>query len=216
MKNITFWLLGVLLIGVLAGYSIGWLLQPSRQEAEEIRVAIPEEVPQREVQLYFAAPEGTFLLPENREVPICDDDSRCIQNLLKELISGSQQGGGAVVPKETQILGVEVENDLVRANFSHQLIDLHPGGSLSELLTVYSMINTLNENFPYVRQLQILVDGEVRQTLKGHVRIDQPVYADYSFNQPPRDESTAEQAPAATEGLSIEKILQDAATSEDY
>jgi len=132
---------------------------------------------------------------------------------LNGLIEGSQLGSVAILPKETKILGIDIENDLVRVNFSRQLIDFHPGGSLSELLTVYGLINTLNENFPYIRQLQILVDGEIRQTLKGHVRIDQPVYADYSFNQPPLNiVSTTD---SAEDGLSIEKILEDASSTED-
>ena len=93
--------------------------------------------------------------------------------------------------------------------FSRQLVDLHPGGSLTELLTVYSLANSLNENFPYLRQLQILVDGQIRQTLKGHVRIDQPVYANFSFGQPPE---LGGEAPAAAEKgeLSIDQLIQDA------
>ncbi len=213
MKKIILGLLGILLVGVLAGYGIGWFLQQPQQDVENVRIAIQKEIPMRGVQLYFTASEGTFLLPETRDIPICDDDSRCIRNLLNGLIEGSQLGSVAILPKETKILGIDIENDLVRVNFSRQLIDFHPGGSLSELLTVYGLINTLNENFPYIRQLQILVDGEIRQTLKGHVRIDQPVYADYSFNQPPLNiVSTTD---SAEDGLSIEKILEDASSTED-
>jgi len=213
MKKIILGLLGVLLIGILAGYGIGWFLQQPQQNVEDVRIAIQEEIPMRGVQLYFTASEGTFLLPETRDIPICDDDSRCIRNLLNEVIEGSQLGSVAILPKETKILGVDIENDLTRVNFSRQLIDFHPGGSLPELLTVYGLINTLNENFPYIRQLQILVDGEIRQTLKGHVRIDQPVYADYGFNQPPLNVVSAEDS--AEEGLSIEKILEEASPAEN-
>jgi hypothetical protein len=209
MKKIILGLLGILLVGVLTGYGIGWFLQQPQQDTEDIRVVVSEEIPTRGIQLYFTAPEGTFLLPETRDVPICDDDSLCIKNLLNGLINGSQQGNVAILPKETKILGVEIENDLVRVNFSRQLIDFHPGGSLSELLTVYGLINTLNENFSYIRQIQILVDGEIRQTLKGHVRIDQPVYANYSFNQSPLN-AVVSTVDSAVEGLSIEKILEDA------
>lgn len=214
MKKMILGFLGVLLVGVLAGYGISWFLQQPQKVAEHVHVVTKEEVPLREVQLYFTAPEGTFLVPEPREVPVCDDDNRCISNILNELIAGSQLGNTAVLPKETKVLGVEIENDLLKINFSRHLVDFHPGGSLSELLTVYSLINTLNENFSYVRQLQILVDGKVRQTLKGHVRIDQPVYADYSFNQPPLDNKATETAPD-DDGLSIEKILESASPSGD-
>jgi hypothetical protein len=120
-----------------------------------------------------------------RQIPGCDEDRDCVGSLLQELISGSQQGGLPVLPESLRVLGIELENDLVRINFSRQLVDYHPGGSLSELLTVYSIVNSLVENFSYLRQLQILIDGQSQQTLKGHVRIDQPVYADFSFSHPP-------------------------------
>jgi spore germination protein GerM len=171
----------------------------------------------REVQLYFTAPEGTYLVSEAGAIPMCDMDRDCINSLLVSLINGSQQGNSAVLPKETKILGVEVENDLVRVNFSRQLVDFHPGGSLSELLSIYSIANSLSESFPYVRQIQILVEGELRQTLKGHVRIDQPIYANFSYNEPPLTVAP----PASTEegvdaqGLSIETLIQNSDSSVD-
>ena len=103
-----------------------------------------------------------------------------------------------------------MENDLARVDFSRQLVDYHPGGSLSELLSIYSIANSLNENFPYIRQVQILVEGELRQTLKGHARIDQPVYADFSYSQPPLG---GEAVPSqGGKGLSIEKLIEGAET----
>jgi hypothetical protein len=185
MKKILFGLSGVLLIGILIGYGASWFFQQDQEVEEDVQVVITEEVPVREIQLYFVEPGGTFLVPESYEIPACDDDSECIHNLLLGLINGSSGNNLSVLPKETQVLSVDVENDLVRVNFSRQLADFHPGGSLTELLTIYSLANSLNENFPYLRQLQILIEGEVHQTLKGHARIDQPVYADFSFSEPP-------------------------------
>ncbi len=185
MKNILLSLLGVLLVGLLVGYGTGWYFQQDQKTADEVRVAITKDVPVREIQLYFTEPGGAFLVPESYTYPVCDEDLDCIHNLLQGLIKGSQQENIAVLPKETKILAVDVENDLVRVDFSRHLVDFHPGGSLTELLSIYSLANSLNENFPYLRQLQILVEGEVRQTLKGHARIDQPIYADFSFSAPP-------------------------------
>ncbi|MDA3904217.1 MAG: GerMN domain-containing protein [Desulfuromusa sp.] len=215
MKKLLLSLLGVLLVGVLVGYGISWFFQQAQNTAEEVRVVIAKDVPVREVQLYFTAPLGSFLVAEPYEIPACDEDRDCIHSLLQGLIKGSQQKNLAVLPKETKILAVEVENDLVRVNFSKQLVDFHPGGSLTELLSIYSLANSLNENFPYVRQLQILIEGELRQTLKGHARIDQPIYADFSFSEPPLTGSLPEQGEINTDGqgLSIEKLIQDSNSS---
>lgn len=210
MSKVLTGIFGVLVAGVLLGYGVSWYLQQDQSPAEEVRIAITKEVSMREVQLYFAAPEGTFLVPESRDIPMCDVDRDCINSLLVSLINGSQQGNSPVLPKETKILGIEVENDLVRVDFSRQLVDFHPGGSLMELLSIYSIANSLSEGFPYVRQIQILVAGEVRQTLKGHVRIDQPIYANFSYNNPPLTVTLpgSTKASADTQGLSIETLIQ--------
>lgn len=205
MKKIILWMLGLLVVGVLAGYGIGYYLKESRQPGQRIPIAIEPELPPRDVQLYFADPRGRYLIPEDRQIRGCDDDRECIISLLSELARGSQRGGLAVVPEQARILAVELENDLVRVDFSRQLVDQHPGGSLSELLTVYSLANSLVENFSYLRQLQILVDGRVQQTLKGHVRIDQPVYADFSYSRPPLPGLT----PQEEAGGSVEQDVKD-------
>ncbi|MFK5926325.1 MAG: GerMN domain-containing protein [Desulfuromusa sp.] len=185
MKRLLLGLLGVLVVGTLVGYGVGWYFQQPQETGEEVRIVIADQLPSREIQLYFTEPQGNFLIPETYEIPGCEDDQDCIVSLLKGLIKGSQQGNLPVLPNETKIFAVEMENDLVRVNFSRQLVDFHPGGSLTELLSIYSLINSLNENFPYIRQLQIVIEGEIQQTLKGHARIDQPVYTDFSFSEPP-------------------------------
>ncbi|WP_303722165.1 GerMN domain-containing protein [Malonomonas rubra] len=184
MKKLLLMYLGLLLVGGLIGYGVGWFGQQEQLPDEGIPIVVEEDLPQREVQLYFADPGGTYLVAESRLIKGCDDDRDCIRSLLEATRAGSQQGLLPVLPKETGILEIELENDLARVNFSRHLADFHPGGSLSELLTVYSLANSLSENFSYLRQLQILIDGEVRQTLKGHVRIDQPIYPDFSYSDP--------------------------------
>jgi hypothetical protein len=185
MKKLLLSLAGLLVFGILAGYGIGWYVQQGKQPVKRLPIVVEAELPPRAVQLYFADPQGTYLQPELRQIPGCDEDRTCIGSLLQELIGGPRQGGLPVLPQAMRVLGIELENDLVRINFSRQLLDHHPGGSLSELLTVYSLVNSLAENFSYLRQLQILVDGGILPTLKGHVRIDQPIYADFRFSRPP-------------------------------
>ncbi len=186
MKKLLLGLIGLLLLGVLAGYGVGWFLQQAQEPEERIPIVVEEELPEREIQLYFTEPQGRFLMSEARLIDGCEEDRDCIRSLLEALRSGSEQQLLPVLPTQTGILEIELENDLVRVNFSRHLSDFHPGGSLSELLTVYSLVNSLSENFPYLRQLQILIDGQIQQTLKGHVRIDQPVYADFSYSHPPQ------------------------------
>ncbi len=185
MKKVTIYILGLVVVGVLAGYGIGYFLKEARQPEQRVPILVEPELLPRDVELFFADSQGTYLVSEGRQIAGCEDDRECIISLLSELVKGSQAGHQPVLPTQARILSVELENDLVRVDFTRQLVDQHPGGSLSELLTVYSLTNSLVGNFSYLRQVQILVEGEPLQTLKGHVRIDQPIYADFSYSHPP-------------------------------
>ncbi len=218
MRKILLSLCGLLLFGVVAGYVGGWIMRQSQPPAERIPIVVEEDLPERKVQLYFGDKQGRFLQSEERMIAGCEDDRDCIRSLLEALRSGSQQALLSVLPEETGILEIELENDLVRVNFSRHLSDFHPGGSFSELLTVYSLANSLGENFPYLRQVQILIDGQVQRTLKGHVRIDQPVYADFSYTRPPTAGPVLEEQGAdglttdmdSEAELKIEEVIEDA------
>jgi Sporulation and spore germination len=208
MKKILAGLIVILVVGVLLGYGISWMSQQvQKTEDEPIRVVI-EALPERMVQLYFTAPEGTFLMAETVAIPGCEEDRDCIMSLVQALTHGSQVGNLAVLPQQTAVLSAEIENDLVRIDLSQKVVDFHPGGSLTELLSIYSIANSLSENFPYIRQVQLLVDGEIRQTLKGHARIDQPIYADLSYNRSPMEQGEDSSKISGQQGLSIEQLIE--------
>jgi len=140
-------------------------------------------VVQREVLLYFAVPEAVFLEAEGREIADCQVEEDCLRSTVQALIDGPQGNLVPVLPPQTILRHLTVEGDLVIVDFSKDFVNSHPGGSLSELLTVYSLVDSLAVNYPYVRQLRILVDGEPLQTIKGHVDLRSPVSADFSFTR---------------------------------
>jgi hypothetical protein len=51
----------------------------------------------------------------------------------------------------------------------------HPGGSLEETLTVYTIVNALTVNLPAIAHVQILIDGKEVDTLAGHVDLRHPL-----------------------------------------
>jgi hypothetical protein len=52
--------------------------------------------------------------------------------------------------------------------------DNHPGGSNSELLTIFSVVNSLVLNVNEIERVKILIDGQDTQTLAGHIDLDFP------------------------------------------
>ena len=201
MKKLILGLMVILAVGLALGYFFGWYLRPQEPVSEEVRVVIPEQYPEREIQLYFPDPQDGLLVEETAIIAGCAEDVGCIRSLVAALNAGSRQGNLPVLPEKARLLDVEIENDLVRLDFSKELVDLHPGGSLSELQTLYALSNSLSASFPYLRQVQILIDGKTRQTLKGHARIDQPVYADFQYNKAGAKDAS---------GVTIEEVIDQA------
>lgn len=135
----------------------------------------------RDVILYFATADGRTLAAESRRINECPTEEDCLRETVEELIAGPQSGLVAILPEQTRLRGVTVTDSLVTLDFSREFASAHPGGTQSELLTVYGLADTLTANFPHLRQVRLLVDGESVETLKGHVDLRQPVYPDFSF-----------------------------------
>jgi len=152
-------------------------------------VSGPREL--REVVLYFGSVDGSHLVPEGREIEDCLEERSCLMETVRALIAGPVGDLTPVFPSHAVLLDVVEEGGTAKVDFSRDLVTGHPGGSISELLTVYALANTLSENFPYVRQVQILIDGASIETLKGHVDLREPVKADFTFSRPSEGNSPA-------------------------
>lgn len=158
-----------------------------------------EPVGLRDVVLYFGDPAGVVLQAETREITGCQDGQACLETTLQSLIDGPIGDLLPILPAQTRLLSVVEQDGLATVDFSRELISGHPGGSVSELLTAYGVVNTLAENFPHIRQLRILVEGEVVASLKGHVDLRQPISADFRFARQPEQALPVEQMLDAVE-----------------
>ncbi len=150
---------------------------------------------EREVLLYFAAKDAAYLVAESRQIPDCLEETECLMETVQALVDGPVGDLAPIFPSHAQVRGVVVEEGVAVVDFSPEVAAGHPGGSMSELLTVYGLADTLAVNFPHIRQVRILVEGKEIPTLKGHVDLREPVKADFRFA---RDPSGA-QAPRAGE-----------------
>jgi len=135
----------------------------------------------RNIVLYFAATDGQTLVAESRAVVGCLLEEDCLRDTVQALIDGPQGGLIPILPKRTTLRKVTVSGSLVTLDFSRDLVSGHPGGTQSELLTVYGLADTIVANFPHLRQVQFQVDGKPLETLKGHVDLRQPLFADFTL-----------------------------------
>ncbi|MGB9660964.1 MAG: GerMN domain-containing protein [Moorellaceae bacterium] len=178
-------LIFLLLMIMLCG--CGWAARGSNRTSSPVQVQTSEpgssrpESPQivenqemKKVVLYFADPTGQKLVAEERAIPKVEGIARAT---VEELIKGPAPGSSLLptIPKGTVLRDINIRPDgLARVDFSKELVTNHSGGSLGESLTVYSIVNTLTQ-FPSVKQVQILVEGQYVETIAGHLDVSSAV-----------------------------------------
>lgn len=119
-------------------------------EAGEVRIGT----------LYYADAGFRFLVPVTREIPYTEAIARAtLQRLVAtpELSSLlSEVGLAAVIPEDTAIHGIAVDEDgLARVDFSPELLNYPPE---QERLVLGSILCTLRQ-FPSIQQVAILIEG---------------------------------------------------------
>ena len=141
--------------------------------ADGKRVSMAREEKQ-EVRLYFSDLNERFLIPENRYITKRKSLNDNVRELVIALIGGPNTDLVETFPKETDLRKVNVKNGTAYIDFGKNLIDLHPGGSASEMMTIYSLTNTITINVPSVKKVKLLVDGRDLETIKGHIDTAKP------------------------------------------
>ncbi|HUG52248.1 MAG TPA: GerMN domain-containing protein [Vicinamibacteria bacterium] len=133
------------------------------------------------VKLFFQALDRPGLVMEERTVPFSSDLAAQLEAVVAELIQGPRTGLGPTLPPETRVLEVFVSaKGVAYVDLSREAAQI-AGGSTDELLSVYSVVNSLAANFPAVKRVQILVEDRPAQTLAGHVDLSHPLSPDMSL-----------------------------------
>jgi len=134
------------------------------------------------VKLFFGTPGSTSLVAEERSIPYHDTLHAQAKEVLDALISGPKGKLVPPIPQGTRLLDVMVSKDgIAYVDFSGEIVSNHQGGSAGEMVTVYSIVNTLSSNLPQIQGVQILVDDHSVDTLNGHLDLSRPLKPDLSL-----------------------------------
>jgi spore germination protein GerM len=148
--------------------------------------------------LFYVAADGLRLSPVQREVPFGDTPGDQIRRLLDAQLAPAPEGFTTAMPPGTAVRGVFVsEQGEVFVDFNAELRRAHPGGSLNEIFTVYTIVSTITANIPAVQAVQILVDGHEVDTLAGHVDLRRPLPRAQQWLEPPAAAQQASEPRAA-------------------
>lgn len=126
--------------------------------------------PTRQIIVYFADQRGEHLVPEIFEVTT----TAVARAAVERLIAGPEQvGHKPTIPSGTRLLDLDIDGPIALVNFSREF-ETGSGGSTGELLTVFSVANTLTE-FGSIESVRLLVEGRPIDTLAGHVDLSEPI-----------------------------------------
>ncbi len=140
-------------------------------------------LPRRTVEIYFPSEVDDGLVSEFREIFATATAGDQIKQILADLISGpSSKQASRALPAGTRLRQAYVLDDgIAWLDFSSELTEGIGGGSMAELLTVYSIVNSVVANVPDVRRVGILVNGQPVETLNGHMHLLNPLRPNFSL-----------------------------------
>jgi spore germination protein GerM len=167
-----FFILGAVLIGGGFLAFLFWALSDSIFPPAEQAAAKREK---KEVVLFFSDASERFLVAEKRFVPKGKDTAAQAEEIVRSLIEGPKMGQIRTVPAGVKLLGIRITDGTATLNFDDPFIGQHPGGTASEVATVYSFANTLAQNLPEIKRVRFQVGGKDVTTIKGHIDLREPI-----------------------------------------
>lgn len=138
--------------------------------------------PQITATLFYGSQVGEALVGVQREVRLWSDVVSQGRAILAAQFEPAPEPYVSVIPEGTSLRAFYItpRGDAF-VDVSADITTAHPGGSLTELLTVYAIVNAVTSNLPGVQRVQILVDGQEVDTIAGHVDVRRPLAPDTSL-----------------------------------
>lgn len=130
------------------------------------------------VYLYFGDPQTEYLNAETRSLSHTEGPEALARTVVEALIAGPATDRVATIPRHTVLNAVYLTDDgIAYVDLSKAVVDENPGGAHSELMTVFSIVNSLVLNIEQIQRVKILIDGMDAATLAGHIDLRYPLAA---------------------------------------
>jgi spore germination protein GerM len=138
----------------------------------------PPSAPGRRIKarLFYVTGDGTRLSSTERDVAYGDGTVEQAKEIINAQIAPTEEPLVSAVPPGTKLRALFVTpQGEAYVDLSGEVSRAHPGGSLNELLTIYTIVDALTANLPAVSAVQLLVDGKEADTLAGHIDLRRPL-----------------------------------------
>ena len=126
--------------------------------------------------LFYVSDDGERLVGVEREVAVANTAAERIRHVLEAQFQPVDPPLVSAVPAGTALRALYMtDRGDAFVDVSRDISSGHSGGSLDELLTIYTIVNAVTVNVPDVRAVQILIEGREADTLAGHVDLRRPL-----------------------------------------
>jgi spore germination protein GerM len=127
-------------------------------------------------QLFYVSDDGMRLVGVERDVPYAETAVDQAREILNAQVAPVAAPLVSAVPAGTVVRALFLtESGQAYVDLSRDVATAHPGGSLNEMLTIYTIVHALTFNLPAVTAVQLLVDGKEVDTLAGHIDLRRPL-----------------------------------------
>lgn len=166
-------------LALVLGGCGGSAREKGRENATRPDIGAQPGETKEKVTLYFGDDQAMYLVPEEREVA---RGNRTLEEvIIAELIKGPTKPGLArTIPEGTKLISVSVVDGVAYVNFSKEFQTKHWGGSAGELMTVYSVVNSLAK-LDGIEKVQFLLEGRKQESILGHMDTGQPITPDWKL-----------------------------------
>jgi hypothetical protein len=135
-------------------------------------------------RLFYVADNGTALTGVEQDVPFGESTIDQAKEIIAAQIAPAGEPLVSAVPPGTTLRALFITPaGEAYADFSADLAQAHPGGSLNEMLTVYTLVDVLTVNLPAISTVQLLIEGKEVETLAGHVDLRRPLMQNLAWVQ---------------------------------
>ena len=175
-------LAAVLIAALIVLFFVGprWLAAPVSTDTGG--AAATAGVRKIRARLFSVDADGEHLTSVEQEVPFGEGAIEQAKRIVEAALVTPPAPYVSAIPAGTRLKALFVTGKgEAYVDLSPEVQKNHPGGTTSEALTVYALVNTLTSNLPAITGVQLLVDGKEIDTLAGHLDLRRPLEQNLTY-----------------------------------
>jgi Sporulation and spore germination len=133
----------------------------------------------RKVLLTFPSSQQGGFVNVEREIYATVSMVAQAKQVLLDLMAGPAPAETEAAPcfgPQSSFLEVYLDGaGLAVVDLPSSTVQALPGGTSAEVATLYCLVRTLSVNIPQVTRVQVLIDGQAAESLRGHVDLLDPL-----------------------------------------